>query len=85
MRKKKSPKRVISSKIPVQKKIQENIYYPSFHETFPITLKYLKCDEKKVCYFQCEEHMKTYIERSKLKKNQYKLEKTLPKEFDEEN
>lgn len=54
-----------------------------FHETFPFTLKHLDPKEKKVCYFQCKEHMDKYIERSKLKKKEYKIEETHPKDEEE--
>lgn len=63
------------------KKVEDIILEPSsFHETFPFTLKQLKSDDKKVCYFQCKEHMEKYIQRSGLKKNEYKVEKTKEKE-----
>lgn len=52
----------------------------SFHETFPITLKYKKSKEKIVCYFQCKEHMLMYVKRYKLPATDYELETTLPKE-----
>lgn len=54
-----------------------------FHETFPFTLKHLKSSEKKVCYFQCKEHMEKYIERSKMTKKEYKIEETQPKDEEE--
>ena len=46
------------------------------HYGFPIKIvhkdgKDLK--DKKTCYFQCEEHAKKYIERSKLKKKDYTI------------
>lgn len=54
-----------------------------FHETFPFTLKHLKSTDKKVCYFECKEHMDKYIERSKMTKKEYKIEKTQPKDEEE--
>ena len=50
----------------------------SFHETFPIKFTHKQKDmkEMKVCYFQCEEHMKKYIKRYGLRKNAYKISKT---------
>jgi hypothetical protein len=51
----------------------------TFHETFPITLEFKDDKEKKVCCFQCQEHLDTYLSRHKLKKKDYKVSKTLPK------
>ena len=49
-----------------------------FHEVFPIkfTHKQKETKEMKVCYFQCEEHMKKYIKKYSLKKSWYKITKT---------
>jgi hypothetical protein len=68
-------------KAPTLVKRVENITLEpsSFHETFPFTLNHLNPKEKKVCYFQCKEHMDKYIERSGMKKKEYKVEKTQPK------
>lgn len=49
-----------------------------FHITFPFTL--LHKEEKKLCYFLDEVHMKKYIERYKLTSKDYKITKTTPKE-----
>jgi hypothetical protein len=66
------------------KKVEDITLEPSsFHETFPFTLKHLKSDDKKVCYFQCKEHMEKYIERSGLKKKEYAVEETKEKEKEE--
>lgn len=66
------------------RRVEENVSFDlPFHETFPFTLKHLNPKEKKVCYFVCKEHMDKYIERSKMTKKEYKIEKTLPK-VDEE-
>ena len=63
------------------KRVEEETIAPqSFHETFPLTLRHLKSKEKKVCYFQCEEHMDKYIQRSGMKKREYKIEDTKPKD-----
>lgn len=51
-----------------------------FHKTFPITLTYKKDKENKICYFQCEEHMKSYVLRYKLNKNNYVITNTKEKE-----
>jgi hypothetical protein len=50
-----------------------------FHEVFPLTLEYLNDKDKKICYFQCKEHLDSYVKRNKLNKKQYKLSKTLPR------
>lgn len=63
------------------KRVEDTTSAPSsFHETFPFTLRHLKTDDKKVCYFQCKEHMEKYIERSGMKRKEYKIEKTEKKE-----
>lgn len=51
----------------------------SFQETFPITLTYKNNKEDKVCYFQCEDHLKSYLKLHKLNKNSYSITKTKPK------
>lgn len=68
------------------RRVEEDYSYSStqlFHETFPFTLKHIKSEDKKVCYFQCKEHMDKYIERSKMTKKEYKIEKTEPKNEEE--
>ena len=54
----------------------------TFHETFPIKFvhKQKGLKDMKVCYFQCEEHMKKYIKRYGLRKNVYIISKT-PKDW----
>lgn len=56
---------------------------PLFHETFPLTLIHKKDKEKKVCYFQCKEHMDSYIKRSKLTAKEIKIEDTTPRVAEE--
>lgn len=41
-------------------------------EGFPYTLTHKS--EKRVCHFQCKEHVDKYIERHKLKKKDYELQ-----------
>lgn len=55
-----------------------------FHETFPFTLIHKKDKEKKVCYFQCKEHMDSYIKRSKLTIKDIKIENTIPRISEDE-
>jgi hypothetical protein len=35
--------------------------------------------DEKVCYFQCQEHLDKYLNRSGLKPKDYKVSKTVPK------
>jgi hypothetical protein len=53
---------------------------PEFHESFPFTLFHKQDKEKKVCYFQCKEHMNSYIKRGKLTDKDIRIEKTSVKE-----
>lgn len=41
------------------------------YDEFPWKLTYKDGKETRKCFFQCEEHMKKQIQRSKLKKNQF--------------
>ncbi|MFZ9740750.1 MAG: hypothetical protein ACO3CQ_02540 [Candidatus Nanopelagicaceae bacterium] len=82
-RKKKAPKLKVKPTKLVKRVEDELVFTDPFHEVFPYTLKHLK-DDKKVCYFQCEEHMKKYVERAKLNKKEYKVESTKPRNNDEE-
>lgn len=43
------------------------------HSEFPWKLIYLDGKEKRICYFQTEDHMKKHIERYKLKKKDCKI------------
>jgi hypothetical protein len=83
-RRKKATKLKTKTVSPVKKLGDDIIISEPFHEVFPYTLKHLKSDDKKVCYFQCEEHMKKYIERSNLNKKEYKIESTEPRNNEEE-
>lgn len=49
-----------------------------FHEVFPFKLEHKEKDNKteKTCFFQCKEHMESYIKRYELKKTQYKISQT---------
>jgi hypothetical protein len=73
---KKTPSKVKPKLVP-NVKLEENILL--FHENFPLTLEHLNDKDKRVCYFQCKEHLNSYIKKSKLNKKQYKLSKTLPR------
>lgn len=50
----------------------------SFYEAFPIKLTHLDNKVEKICYFVCKEHLQSYITRYNLKKDEVKIEKTLP-------
>ena len=43
------------------------------YSMFPVKLIHLENGNTKTCYFQNKSHVEKYIERSKLKKNQYEL------------
>lgn len=83
-RKKKAPKLKVKPTKSIKRVEDELVFTEPFHEVFPYTLKHLKSDDKKVCYFQCEEHMKKYIERAKLNKKEYKIVSTEPRTNEEE-
>ena len=80
--KRKSRKTTVKAPKMIKRVEEETIAPQSFHETFPLTWKHLKSEDKKVCYFQCKEHMDKYILRSGMKKREYKVEETKPKEKD---
>ena len=50
-----------------------------FHEVFPLTLEYLEGKDKKVCFFQCQEHLDKYLNRYKLKKQNVSITRTEPR------
>lgn len=56
---------------------QEFVVLP-FHETFPVHLKFLK--EKRDCFFKDQIDMKKFVTRHKLKKKDYEINKTLPRD-----
>lgn len=77
MKKKKTTKvKPQSKRLPEKAKVV--IKDPPFHIVFPITL-YHKI-EKKYCYFQCEEHMNSYIQRNNLKVKDYTVTETSPRD-----
>lgn len=43
------------------------------YETFPIRLEFGEKKNTTVCWFECEEHLQKYLERSKLDKRTIKL------------
>lgn len=74
-------RRNLNTRIKPLSNVSQEINYnlPPFHETFPIKLIHKDGKEDKVCYFMCKEHLQSYINRHKLKKNQVKIEKTPPR------
>ena len=71
-------KKVVNTKKTKEKIDEIQVEKPKFHEVFPIKLEYTdkKLNEKKTCYFQCKEHLDSYLKRYKLKKSQYFSSKT---------
>jgi PP-loop superfamily ATP-utilizing enzyme len=64
----------------VEKVIQEELpkQPPKFHEVFPIKLEHKdkRLNENKTCYFQCKEHLDSYLKRYKLKTTEYQISDT---------
>jgi hypothetical protein len=81
--KRKKPTRIKTKPLDPQKEAAV-VPTKSFHETFPLTLEFKEGKDKKLCMFQCQEHLDSYLKRYKLKKNQYKVYPTKPKENNEE-
>lgn len=50
-----------------------------FHLTFPYTLSHKEGKYTKYCYFQAEEHLIKYIKRLNLKKGQFSVSQTKPR------
>ena len=69
-----------------KRKETEQVYIqvPPFHESFPLTLLHKKDKEKKVCYFQCKEHMDSYMKRNKLASKDVTIQPTVPKVIETE-
>jgi hypothetical protein len=44
------------------------------YQNFPIRLEYKEIKDKKLCFFECEEHLKKYINRHKLKTKDLTIE-----------
>lgn len=83
MKKKPTKVKPQSKRKPEPKKESQFVVLP-FHETFPLTLEFKDNKEKKTCMFQCQEHLDSYLKRYKLKKNQYKVYPTKPRQKNEE-
>jgi len=48
---------------------------PKFpYPTFPFRVEHKDGNDKKICWFQTEDHANKYLTRSNLKSNEYKLE-----------
>lgn len=78
--KRKSKTKIKSNTKPQVNTVSEVLYTPPFHETFPITLTFKKDKDNRVCYFQCEEHLQSYLSRYKLNKSTYSITKTKPRQ-----
>jgi hypothetical protein len=55
-------------------KTTETFPYP----TFPIRLEYKDVKEKRVCFFECKEHLDKYLKRHNLKKNTVNIQINVP-------
>lgn len=75
MRKKKAPVKKIQPPKPTKTIQIESV---PLHIEFPITLHHKA--ENKLCFFRDQIDMKKYIERCKLKSDDYKITKTKPKD-----
>lgn len=80
MKRKKASK--VRPKKTAQKETIVDECLPPFHEAFPITLILKEDKDKKICCFQCKDHLDLYIKKHKLKKNSFIIEKTKPREVD---
>ena len=45
------------------------------YEKFCYRLEYTECKEKRICWFECKEHLDKHILRYKLKKKDIKISK----------
>lgn len=45
-----------------------------FYPGFPIRIEHKDGNDKKTCWFQCQNHLDKYVTRSKLKKSDYTVE-----------
>lgn len=56
------------------KKKKEEQKKPEFpHSQFPVRLEHMEGSDKKICFFQNKGHLQKYIDRAKMKKNQYEV------------
>lgn len=44
------------------------------YQTFPYRLELKEGKDKRVCWFECQEHVDRFLKRQKLKKTDYSLE-----------
>lgn len=51
--------------------MKKNPLFP--YESFPYRIDLSDKKEKRICWFECEEHVNKYIKTHKLKKRDYKL------------
>jgi len=80
-------KKPVKVKPQSQRKTREEtavIENPPFHEVFPVTLSYKEGKDEKICYFVCEDHLKKYLDRYKIKKGSYSVTKTKPRKNKDE-
>ena len=48
------------------------------YSKFPIRLEHKDAKEKRICWFECEEHLNKYLKRHNLKKKDIKIETCVP-------
>ena len=80
-------KKTVKVKPQSQRKQREetvSLETPPFHEFFPITLSHKEGKDIKICYFVCQEHLKKYLERYKIKKGSYTTTKTKPRKSEDD-
>lgn len=56
---------------PKEKSLKEKEQFP--HIGFPYRLEYMEDKDKKICFFQCENHMEKHITRHKLNRKTCKI------------
>lgn len=78
-RKKAANKKAIPKVTPPKESKVVEIQTPPFHILFPITLTYKEDKVVKNCYFQVEDHLIKYIDRTNLKKGQFTISPTQPR------
>jgi hypothetical protein len=56
----------------VEQKMIDTARFP--YPNFPFRLEYEENKVKRVCHFECKEHLNKYLESHKLKKNKVTIE-----------
>jgi hypothetical protein len=61
----------VDTPLTVTKSSEEKELFP--HIGFPYRLEYMEDKDKKICFFQCENHMEKHITRHKLNRKTCKI------------